>query len=103
MVLLILLARVLRIEIEAMRVVAAFASCLTLLKFLDWFRLFEETAFYVHLVSVTLHDIKYFLVLLVTTLMMFGIPLLMLDGNSAAGGELIEGAFNFWLLDLMYN
>ena len=35
---------------DAMRVVAAFASCFTLLKFLDWFRLFEETAFYVHLV-----------------------------------------------------
>ena len=92
-----------KIDIEALRSVAAFASCFTLLKFLDWFRLFEETAFYVHLVLETLNDIKYFIVLLVTTLMMFGIPLMMLDGNSAAGGELIEGAFGFWLLDLIFN
>ena len=67
---------------QALRVIAAFASCFTLLKLFDWLRLFEETAFYVLLAGVTLHDIRYFLLLLATTLMMFGVPLVMLDQSS---------------------
>ena len=35
---------------EALRVIAAFATCFTMLKFFDWLRLFEDTAFYVLLV-----------------------------------------------------
>ena len=106
LVLLIVLVTGLRLDwfsLEALRVLAAFASCLTLLKLFDWLRLFEQTAFYVLLVGVTLRDVRYFILLLLTTLMMFGIPLVMLDASSYEGKELIDPAFNFWLFDLMYN
>ena len=42
--------------------------------------------------------------LLLTTLMMFGVPLLFLDANTEYGNyDLIESSFNFWVLDLVYN
>ena len=88
---------------SALRVIAAFGSCFTLIKLFDWLRLFEDTAFYVLLVGETLYDIRYFLLLLLITLMMFGVPLLMLDANSLEDKELIEASFGFWLADLLYN
>ena len=91
------------ISVEALRILAAIASCLTLLKLFDWLRLFEDTAFYVLLVFETLKDIRHFLFLLLTTLMMFGVPMLMLDANSSDGKEVIEETFGFWLADLIYN
>ena len=91
------------ITFEALRIIAALGTCFTFMKLFDWFRLFDETGFYVLLVAETLYDIRYFLLLLITTLMMFGVPLIMLDGNSEEGSELIDGTFNFWLVDLVYN
>jgi len=85
------------------RNMAAFGSCFTLLKFLDWLRLFEETAFYVLLVQETLSDIKPFMLVLFTTLMMFGAPLLMLNHSSAPDADIIDSTFNFWFADLLYN
>mmetsp|Transcript_2938 Transcript_2938/g.4004 ORF Transcript_2938/g.4004 Transcript_2938/m.4004 type:complete len:230 (-) Transcript_2938:532-1221(-) len=85
---------------ETTRVFAAFGSCFTLLKLLDWLRLFEQTAFYVLLVGETLSDIKFFLLVLFTTLMMFGAPLLMLNSNDAS---LIDSTFDFWFLDMLFN
>ena len=86
-----------------MRIFAAFASCLILLKLFDWLRLFERTAFYVLLIRDTLDDIRYFMVLILDMLMIFGIPLVMLDANSNEDKQLIDSAFNFWLLDLVFN
>merc|ERR1719362_155131 len=34
---------------------------------------------------------------------MFGVPVLMLDMNSAEDAELIDDNFHFWLVDLMFN
>ena len=73
------------------------------MKLFDWLRLFEDTGFYVLLVEETLYDIRFFLLLLLTTLMMFGVPLVMLDANSNDEKEIIEGTFNFWIADLVYN
>ena len=66
------------VPVETLRIIAAFVTCLTMLKLFDWLRLFEETAFYVLLVGETLYDIRYFMLLLFGALMMFGVPLLML-------------------------
>ena len=55
------------------------------------------------MVGETLWDIRHFLLLLVITLMMFGVPLIMLDASSADGSEMIEGVFNYWLFDLIFN
>lgn len=91
------------IPLETLRVLAAFATCITLLRLINWMRLFEDTSFYVLLIRVTIDDIKYFMLLLIISLLMFGVPVLMLDMNSEEGSEMIEDNFHFWLFDLMFN
>ena len=54
------------------------------------------------LVGETLNDIKYFILLLLTTLVMFGVPVVMLDASSSEDKDLMEKVFNFWLFDLFY-
>ena len=105
-VLIILISRGTRLDIippQTLRIIAAIASCLTLMKLFDWLRLFEETAFYVLLIGETIYDIRYFILLLMTTLIMFGVPLIMLDGNSPTGKEIVDSNFGFWIVDLVYN
>ena len=87
---------------QALRVIGAFASCLSFMKLFDWLRLFEQTAFYVLLIGETIYDIRYFVLLLLTTLVMFGIPLVILDGSSPEGSELMDDNLGFWPLDLIY-
>lgn len=91
------------VSIQAIRVIAAFASMFTLMKLFDWLRLFDQTAFYIMLIVVTLRDVRHFMLLLLLTLLMFGVPLLMLNANSAPGKELIDPAFGYWAFDLTYN
>ena len=88
---------------EVLRVLAAIATCITLTRLIDWMRLFEETAFYVLLIQVTLSDIKYFMVLLLIALLMFGIPIMMLDMNSEEDYEMIDDSWHNWLLNLLFN
>ena len=88
---------------EVLRVLAAIATCITLTRLIDWMRLFEETSFYVLLIQVTLSDIKYFMVLLLIALLMFGIPIMMLDMNSEDGYEMIDNSWHNWLLNLLFN
>ena len=90
------------IPIENLRVVSAFASFLTLMKLFDWLRLFEGTGKYILLVIVTLKDTKSFVLLILITLMMFGVPLVMLNANGAEDKELTEKVFDNWIFDLMY-
>ena len=91
------------ISTSNLRVIAAFASCIVLLKLFDWLRLFEDVAFYVLLVEETIYDIRHFVMLLLTTLMMFGVPLIMLQPNGDVGKDLVEDTFGYWLIDLVYN
>jgi len=74
----------------------------TLMKFFDWLRLFESTGFYVKLVIETIRDIKFFIFLLLTTLMMFGVPVVMLDASSKEDKDLVEKPFSLWIPDLLY-
>ena len=71
------------ITLDTLRVLAAFATFITLTRLIDWMRLFEPTAFYVLLITETLRDVKEFMLLLLITFLMFGVPVLMLDMNSA--------------------
>ena len=91
------------ISYESLRILAAFGSQLVLIKLFDWLRIFDGTAFYVLLIWETIYDIRYFFLLLLITLTVFGIPLIILDGGSADGKEVIDNTFGYWLLDLMYN
>ena len=69
------------IDVESLRIMAAIASFCILAKVFDWLRLFEQTAFYVMLVTETQRDIRAFIILLFTSLMLFGVPLEMLNLN----------------------
>ena len=52
--------------------------CLTF-KLYDWFRLFQETAFFIQLITQTLREIVSFMILLLTALFIFGLPIYMLN------------------------
>ena len=69
------------IPIEKLRILASIASCSQILKAYDWMRLFEGTAFYILLISETIKDIRAFVILLFVGLMLFGVPLFMLNMN----------------------
>jgi hypothetical protein len=91
------------VALETLRPIAAIASCTLMIKVFDWLRLFEGTAFYILLVQETLKDIQAFMILLIAALMMFGVPMLMLNLNRAEGDELISSSFRFWGLNLLLN
>ena len=59
-------------SLQTQRFMAAISVCCLWLKLFDWLRLFEYTAFYVRLISLTLYNIRSFAVILVIVLMMFG-------------------------------
>mmetsp|Transcript_28462 Transcript_28462/g.35156 ORF Transcript_28462/g.35156 Transcript_28462/m.35156 type:complete len:113 (+) Transcript_28462:404-742(+) len=92
------------VPVNILRILAAFGSCISLCKMLDWFRLFDETAFYVLLVSETLRDITSFMLLLIVALMMFGLPMVMLNQNSYDEDQvLMEDIIGSWFLDAILN
>ena len=68
-------------SIETMRILASIAGCQLLIKFYDWLRLFDGTAFYITLIEITLSDVAAFLILFIMALLIFGVPLTLLDAN----------------------
>lgn len=93
-------------QLENLRVAAAFTTCSLMIKTFDWLKLFQETAFFIMLVGETLNDVKSFFVILLSTLLMFGLPMFMLNLNRTAGddgSEVITPFFGFWPLDVLMN
>ena len=90
-------------EVDKLRVIAAFACFCTLVKAFDWLRLFDGPAFCIKLVEETLKDIAAFMVVLFVSLMIFGIPLGVLNMNRDASNSLIDTVFGSWVLDVMFN
>mmetsp|Transcript_47602 Transcript_47602/g.62926 ORF Transcript_47602/g.62926 Transcript_47602/m.62926 type:complete len:158 (+) Transcript_47602:1509-1982(+) len=82
LILLLTLFRLQWISIVSMRIMAALASCLNFIKVFDWLRLFEKTAFYVRLIGAILLEIRWYAVLVFMSLLMFGLPLVMLNLNT---------------------
>ena len=85
---------------------AAIASSCLMIKFYDWLRLFESTAFYITLIEYTLKDIKPFMLLFLICMMIFGIPLVMLELNRSEEDQLIieiGATSGIWVLDSIYN
>ena len=93
------------LPIENLRLMAAIASCSLMIKVFDWLRLFEKTAFYILLVSETFVDISAFMILLAVALLMFGVPLIMLNMNRSKEDEnlVIAEAFGHWSVDMLVN
>ena len=91
------------LPMELLRPMAAIASCTLIIKMFDWLRLFEKTAFYILLLGQTISDVSYFLILLLTALMMFGVPMIMLNLNRAEDKSIVDDPFNSWVFDMLLN
>ena len=91
------------IQLEILRPMASIASCALLMKVFDWLRLFEPTAFYIKLVQETLWDIKAFLILIVTALATFGIPMIILNLKLDEESQVVDEVFGFWLVNMLLN
>ena len=70
--------------------IAAVDSLAISLKLFDWLRLVEKTAFYINLIGQTITDIKAFLILLLASFLLFGLPVMMLNFYTHNGEELFE-------------
>lgn len=66
---------------ESQRVIAALATLCLWIKVLDWCKLFGPTSFFIKLIIETIIDIKYFMIIFTVALMMFGMPLYILQLN----------------------
>ena len=89
------------ISVSNLRAFASFASFLLIVKLYDWLRLFENTASYVLLTEETVADIRHFMILVVFSLMMFGVPLVVLDLSRSEATTIVEAPFNMWFVDMM--
>ena len=84
--------------------VAAFSIFIIWFKLFDWLRLFEETAFYIKLVSKTLFDIRVFIILFLVGLAMFGSSIFMLHNNySDDNTDLLPSIFGNFFVDILFN
>ena len=89
---------------ETQRVIAAMATFCLWIKVLDWCKLFGPTSFFVRLILETISDIKYFMIIFVVALMMFGMPMYILQLNRTQDNAIVSEVFgNFWLLNAFYN
>ena len=64
----------------------------------DWLRLFESTAFFVLLMIETLADIKDFMVLIMVSLLMFGLPMTILNNNRGELDSVQDAPIGFWMI-----
>ena len=90
---------------ETLRVFGAFGTFSTFIKIFDWLRLFDGTAFYIRLIIETFIDITAFLLILVITLLTFGIPmhLLNLNRSEELDNTIIDEVSPFWGLNVLLN
>ena len=84
---------------ETKRMLAALTSLLLVVKTFDWLQLFTETAFYMRLIRQTIWDIKYFLIIFVMALTMFGLPMMFLNFGEDQEASLVTSVSGNFLLD----
>ena len=71
---------------------------------MDWMRIFSPTSFYIYLIQETIKRIAAFMLLMVVSLLIFGIPMIMLNLNRTdEKTELIEVIWPFWLPNIIIN
>lgn len=89
---------------EAQRVIAALATLCLWIKVLDWCKLFGPTSFFVRLIVETIIDIKYFMIIFIVALMMFGMPLYILQLNRGMDNAIVADTFGgLWFFNAFYN
>lgn len=71
---------------------------------LDWFKLFQPTSFFIRLINETIYDIRYFMLIFIVALSMFGTPMYMLQLNRNDENAIVEETFGgLWPINLLYN
>ena len=88
------------LDVEFYRTIASISTVFIWIKMIDWLRLFEGTAFFVHLIIETIRDIKNFLIVIAVCYMTFGTSFYLLDYNrDTSAGNIVETRYNWWVLD----
>lgn len=89
---------------SSLRGLAAIASCLILSKVFYWLRLFKKRAFYILLLERTFDDSRQFISLIFISLLMFGVPMLILNQNRYTSEDsIIQNDINWWFFDILIN
>ena len=70
-----------------------------MMKLFDWMRLFNRTAHYITLIKETLKDSWSFLIILIANLMLFGVPMHIIDFNRQQEDRIIQGDFQNWIVN----
>ena len=84
-------------------ILSAFVTFSLLVKFYEWLRIFEKPAFYIFLIAETAKDIRAFIVLFVAGLMMYGIPMTMLNFYRFYDSPVVDQLEYGWLFDSFMN
>ena len=66
-------------DLETQAYMSAIVSFILIAKCFDWLRIFEETSFYIKLIFETIYDIRSFMILFMVSLIMFALPLNILN------------------------
>lgn len=90
------------IDISNLRMLASIAGMFLIIKILDWLRLFEITANYVLLIRETLLGVKVFIIMVFLSLMMFGLPIVILNMNRE-DEPILDDSIGVWFFDMMIN
>ena len=89
---------------ETQRVIAAMATLCLWIKVFDWCKLFGPTSFFIKLITETLFDIRYFMIIFLIALMMFGMPMYILQLNRDETNPVVDETFGgIWILNAFYN
>ena len=83
------------------RTMAAISILFMWFKVFYWMRLFSKTSFYIRLILETLNDVKYFLILFMTMLMLFGNATYIMNQGRTADGQIYKNMFNFAPIDVV--
>lgn len=89
------------IAVENMRIMAAIASFCVIANMFDWLRIFDATGFYIILLTETMKDIRAFIILVFVSLLLFGVPLTMLNLNRTEDTQVVEPVFGHWFLNMI--
>ena len=80
---------------------AALANLSMWIKVFDWLRIFDNMAFFVQLILMTIKDIRFFTVILLFSYIMFGSSFYILDLGIPHDADYAytPNIFKFWVLD----
>ena len=92
-----------KIGLNLSSILAAFGGFSLIIKFYEWLRIFEMPSFYIYLIGQTIKEIMIFIVLYITSLFLFGVPMLMLDFYSFEDTPIYDNLSGFSAADVFIN